>query len=110
VYKLAKSRNFTSLRHSGAGTIFGQGRQDRERQNREHETEVYVGVGVSFCPENKRSPKKQVFAGFFERFLVPNMAHDTGLRGGGGSCPGAPKYLQGAAAPPTSRAYAETQK
>jgi len=25
---------------------------------RERETEVYAGIGESFCPENKRSPKK----------------------------------------------------
>jgi len=29
------------LHTSGAGTIFGQGGQDRDRQNRERETEVY---------------------------------------------------------------------
>jgi len=32
---------------SGAGTIFGQGEQDRERQNRKRETEVYAGIEES---------------------------------------------------------------
>jgi len=100
---------------SGAETIFGQGEQDRDRQNRERETEVYAGIGESFCPENKRKGVRRIRSIFLarkhrfskkdlrrilERFLVLNMAHDTGLRGGksrpgvGGSCP------------PTSRAYA----
>jgi len=44
---------------SGAGIIFVQEGQDRDRQNRERETEFYAGIGESFCPENKRSPKKK---------------------------------------------------
>jgi len=67
-----------------------------------------------FCPENKRSPKKSLrqiwsifLAGklrFFkekglcrilERCLVPNRAHDTGLRKGGKSCPGEAKISPG---------------
>jgi len=55
--------------HNGAGTIFGQGGQDRERQNRVRKTEFYAGTRESFCPENKRSPKK-VFTGFVAFFLV----------------------------------------
>jgi len=105
------------MQTSGAETIFGQGGQDRERQNREREIKVFAGTGAFFCPENKRSPKKKVFAGlgaFFKRslrriwaFFVPKMVQDTSLRGAkvaqegqnisrGGSCP---PWL------PTFRAY-----
>jgi len=74
---------------SGAGTIFGQGGQDQERQSREREIKVfaeiraffvpkrsvfqkekkikkiklnkkiYAGLGASSCPEMKRTPKKK---------------------------------------------------
>jgi len=86
------------LRNSGAGTIFGQGGQDRERQSREREIKVFAGIRAFFvpkrnvfkkkvyagleassCPEMKRSPKK-VFPGF-GRISVPKMAQDTSLKG-----------------------------
>jgi len=50
---------------------------------------IYGSEIKRFCPENKRSPKKRSSPDL-ERFLVPKMAQDTGLRS---SCP------------PTSRAY-----
>jgi len=68
---------------SGVGTIFGQGEQDRERQNREREIKVFAGIGAFFCRENNRSPKKEKRSlPDMERFLVPKMAQDTGLKGG----------------------------
>jgi len=56
------------MTNSSAGTILGQGRQDRERQCREREMKCFAGIGafLVFCPEKKRSPKKKkkrVFAG-----------------------------------------------
>jgi len=74
----------------------GGGGQDRDRQNRERETEVYA---ESFCPENKRSPKKR-FSTDFGEFSCPKHSSRHSLRREGGkSRPGGPKYLQGAAAP-----------
>jgi len=46
----------TTILSSGAGTVFGQGRQDRERQSREREIKVFAGIGAFFSPEKKRSP------------------------------------------------------
>jgi len=90
---------------------------------------VFAGFGVFFCPENKRFPKK-VYAGFgaffvpktsvlqikrflldLERFLVLNMAQDTGLRGGK-SCSGGGggRNSPGGSCPPTSRTYELIQK
>jgi len=43
---------------NGAGTIFGQGGQDRKRQSREREIKVFAGIIAYFVPEKKRSPKK----------------------------------------------------
>jgi len=44
---------------SGAGTILGQGGQDRERQSRELEIMFFAENGVSFYPYNNRSLKKK---------------------------------------------------
>jgi len=56
---------------SGAGTILGQGGQDRVRQSREREIKFFAEIGQAFskkkglrrirsvfCPEIKRSLKK----------------------------------------------------
>jgi len=83
----------------GNYSIFGQGRKDRKRQNREREKKVFAGYGAFFCPENKRSSKKRSSPDL-ERFSVPKMAQDTGIRGGGKSRPGG-------RCSPTSHAYAE---
>jgi len=37
---------------SGAGTILGQGGQDRERQSREREIKFFTEIGAFFCPKN----------------------------------------------------------
>jgi len=52
-----------------------------------------------FLARKHRFSKKKVFRLILERFLVPNMAHDTGLRGSKSRPEGRPL-------PPTSRAYA----
>jgi len=89
----------TSLRK----VFLNRGGQDRERQNRERKIEVYAGNGVflsrkqAFSKRKKKGLRrvlqknKKGLRRILERFLVPNMAHDTGLRGGqksprGGSC------------------------
>jgi len=36
---------------SGAGTIFGQGRQNRERQSWEREIQVFAGIRAFFVPK-----------------------------------------------------------
>jgi len=41
-----------------AGTILGQGGQDRVRQSREREIKFFTEFGAFFCPEIKRSLKK----------------------------------------------------
>jgi len=44
------------LPYSGAGTILGQGGQDRERQSREREIKFFA---ICLFPKNKRSPKNK---------------------------------------------------
>jgi len=110
----------------------GGGGQDRERQIRELgnaklrstlelespfvpktsvlQKKVFAGFGAFFWPENIGSPKnknKKDLRRILERFLVPNMAHNTGLKGGK-SRPGGAKISpegQLPPLPPTFRAY-----
>jgi len=40
-----------ALGGSGAGTILGQGGQDRERQSREREIKFFAEIGLFFVPK-----------------------------------------------------------
>jgi len=84
---------------SVARELFLDRGQDRERQNREREKKVFVGIGAFFCPENERFPKKKRSSPDLERFSVPNMAQDTDLRGGK-IRPGGAKIFPGWRLPP----------
>jgi len=55
------------------------GGQDRERQNRESEIKVFTGFGAFLSRKQAFSKKKS--SPDLERFFVPKMAQDTGLRG-----------------------------
>jgi len=87
-----------TLHRSGAETIFGQWGQDRERQNREREIEVFAGIGAFFVPKTSVLQQKRSSPDL-KRFLVPKMAQDTGLRGSK-VAQGRPKYFQGGQLPP----------
>jgi len=56
---------------SGAGTILGQGGQERERQSRERDIKFFAEIEV-FLSQNKRSLKKNVFAGFGVSLCLKN--------------------------------------
>jgi len=104
---------------SGAGTILGQGRQDRERQSREREIKFFAEIGLFLSQKQAFSKrKKKRSSPDLECLLVPKTSvrqikrKKQGRKNGPGyksqrgkSLPGRPKYLQGGSCPPTSRAY-----
>jgi len=97
-------------RGGGGGNFLGGGGggQDRERQNREREIEVYAGIGEFFVP--KTSVDLEHFLARKHRFSQKKASPDFGafsclkhgqVSEGDKNRPGGPKYLQGAAAPLT---------
>jgi len=74
---------------SGAGTILGQGGQDRERQSREREIKF-------FCPKNRQ---KKGLRRIRSVFLSQKWLRIKVL-GGAKDAQEGPKYLQGGSCPP----------
>jgi len=86
---------------SGAGTIFGQGGQDRDRQNREignAKQRSTLEFESLFVPKTSVLQKK-VFVGFWSIFLSQRR-FTTQVSGGAKVAQRGPKYLQGGRLPP----------
>jgi len=92
---------------SGAGTIFGQGGQNRERQSREREIKIFAGIGAFFVPKRSVLQKKglrRIWA-----FLCPKNGSEYKSQGGQKSPRGGQNISRGGSCLPclpTSRAYA----
>jgi len=60
----------TAVLPSDAGTIFGQGGQNRERQI----DGIVIEFGPRFCPRDKRSLKKKALRRIWTAFFVPELS------------------------------------
>jgi len=90
---------------SGAGTIFGQEVQDRERQSRKREIKVFAGIGEFFVPKTSVLQKKGLH--WIWAFFCPENGSGNKSQRGAKVAQGGQNISRGAAPPclPTFHAY-----